>query len=260
MKKFKIGIIGAGYVFKHHLRALKSLPSVEVAGVADLDFARAQSVTQQFNLLAAHASVESLLNSGVDVVHVLTPPASHADVSILALNAGVDVLVEKPMAETPEQCRRMMEAAAASGRTLSVVHSARFDPMILRGIQIAASGAIGRVLSLDFHRSSEYLPWPGGGKLPPQYRKGSFPIQDLGIHGLAIAVAFLGQVQSTEIGFRSTWIDTKLLFDEWTANVACERGQARIYLSWQVRPIRSLVMAGPTHINDHCLLYAESRK
>ncbi len=256
MTKFRVGIIGAGYVSAHHLRALKSLPSVQVTGIADLDFPKAEAVAKAFDLPAAYGSVEELLASGVDVVHVLTPPAFHSKLAIQALEAGVHVLVEKPMAETPEQCEQMMAAAKSSGRTLSVVHSGRFDPIILRGVEIVRSGRIGKVISIDFHRSSDYPPWPGGGKLPPQYRKGSYPFQDLGVHGLAIAEAFLGPVKSAEINFRSTGLDTNLLFDEWTATADCERGPARLYLSWNVRPIRSQVIVHGTRgvIQIDCFL------
>jgi predicted dehydrogenase/nucleoside-diphosphate-sugar epimerase len=246
MNKFRVGIVGAGYVSAHHLRALKSIASVQVVGIADLDLDKAEAAAKAFNLPGAFRSVEELLASGVDVVHVLTPPSFHAEVSVQALQAGAHVLVEKPMAETVEQCEQMMAAASSSGRTLGVVHSGRLDPIVKRGVEIVRSGGIGEVLSLDFHRSSDYPAWPGGGKLPPQYRKGSYPLQDLGVHGLAIAEAFLGQVTSAEIDFRSTGLDSNLVFDEWTARVNCERGQARLYLSWNVRPIRSQVIVHGT--------------
>ena len=256
MNKFRVGIIGAGYVSAHHLRALKTIASVEVVGIADLDLVRAKAVAKAFNLPGAYGSVEELLASGVDVVHVLTPPAFHATLAILALKAGAHVLVEKPMAETPEQCERMMAAANSSGRTLGVVHSGRLDPIVLRGVEIVRGGAIGELLSIDFHRSSDYPVWPGGGKLPPQYRKGSYPFQDLGVHGLAIAEAFLGEIKSAEINFRSTGRDSNLLFDEWTATVDCARGPARLYLSWNVRPIRSQVIVHGTRgvMQIDCLL------
>ncbi len=256
MTKFRVGIIGAGYVSAHHLRALKSLPSVQVVGIADLDLPRAQAVARTFGLPAAYGSVAELLAAGVDVVHVLTPPAFHAVLAIQALQAGVHVLVEKPMAETPEQCEQMIATTRKSGRTLGIVHSGRLDPIVLRGVEIVHSGAIGQVISVDFQRSSDYPPWPGGGKLPPQYRKGSYPFQDLGIHGLAIAEAFLGKVNSAKIEFRSTGLDTNLLFDEWTATVDCERGPARLYLSWNVRPIRSKVIVHGTRgvIQIDCFL------
>lgn len=256
MATFKVGVVGAGYVSGHHLRALNSLSQVQVVGIADLDLDRAQAVAKSFKIPRVYSSVDELLASGVDVVHVLTPPAFHAAIAIQALQAGAHVLVEKPMAETPAQCEQMMAAAASSGRTLCVVHSGRLDPIVLRGQELVKSGAIGTVVSLDFHRSSDYPAWPGGGKLPPQYRKGSYPFQDLGVHGLAIAETFLGQVKNACIDFRSTGSDTNLLFDEWTARVECERGPARLYLSWNVRPVRSQVIVHGTRgvMQIDCLL------
>ncbi len=246
MKKLRIGIVGAGYVSAHHLRALQALDSVEVVGIADLDLGKALGVARSFGLPNVYQNVDELLAAGVDVVHVLTPPAFHAAVAVRALQAGSHVLVEKPMAETPQQCDEMIAAAEASGKVLCVVHSGRLDPIILRGVQIAESGRIGDVISIDFHRSSDYPAWAGGGKLPAQYRKGSYPFQDLGIHGLAIAEAFLGKVQSANIEFRASGRDSNLLFDEWSAAAYCERGIARLYLSWNVRPIRSQVIVHGT--------------
>ncbi|MGC9158422.1 MAG: Gfo/Idh/MocA family protein, partial [Terracidiphilus sp.] len=104
MNKFRVGLIGAGYVSAHHLRALQSIASVQVVGIADLDLARAQAVARAFGLMGVYGSAAELLAAGVDVIHVLTPPAFHAEVGLQALEAGAHVLVEKPMAETAEQC------------------------------------------------------------------------------------------------------------------------------------------------------------
>jgi len=67
MAKFRVGIIGAGYVSAHHIRALKSLSSIQIVGVADLDLTRAQAVARTFDLPKRLRSVKELLASGVDV-------------------------------------------------------------------------------------------------------------------------------------------------------------------------------------------------
>ena len=246
MNRLRVGIIGAGYVSAHHLRALKGVPVAEVVGIADLNVQQANIVARKFGIPTAYEQAGDLLSAGVDVVHVLTPPASHAALAIQALESGANVLVEKPMAETPEDCGRMIAAAKASGRVLALVHSGRMDPAILRGVEMIRAGKIGKVLSLDFHRSSDYPAWAGGDSLPPHYRKGSYPFQDIGIHGMAIAEAFLGKVLLARPHYRSTHANPNLLFDEWTAEVECEHGQARMYLSWNVRPVRSLVFVHGT--------------
>jgi predicted dehydrogenase len=246
MKAIKVGLVGAGYVSAHHLRALKSLDSIEIVGIADLNFERAKSVAARFGVARACPQVEELYALSPEAVHILTPPSSHAALAIQALQAGMHVLVEKPMAESVDECDRMIAAASSAGRTLGVVHSARLDPIVLRGADEVRSGKIGEVISLDFLRSSDYPAWEGGGKLPPHYAKGSYPLQDLGIHALSIAEAFLGEANTAKIAFRSTHSDPNLLFDEWTATVECERGPARLYISWNVRPVRSQIIVHGT--------------
>ena len=256
MAEFRVGIVGAGYVSGHHLRALASIPSAKVIGIADLNPSRAAEVAKQYNLPNAVSSAEELLSLGIDVAHVLTPPAYHSSVAIRCMEQGAHVLVEKPMAETSDQCVRMIATSESCGRALGLIHSGRLDPIVLRGVDLVRNGAIGTVISLDFHRSSDYPPWSGEGPVPPHLRKGSYPFQDLGIHGLAIAEAFLGQIESCDIQFKSSGIDPNLTFDEWLALVECEQGQARLYLSWNVRPVGSKIIVHGTRgsVEIDCIL------
>jgi predicted dehydrogenase/nucleoside-diphosphate-sugar epimerase len=237
-KKVRVGIVGAGYVSAHHLRALKTLSDVEIAALADVNGAKAEVVARQFNVPAAFSSVREMVRHQLDVIHVLTPPESHCPVTIESLEAGCHVLVEKPMAETERDCQRMISAAENAGKILAVNHSARMDPIVLRAARIVASGAIGDVVSADYIRNSDYPPYQGGGLSGP-YRKGSYPFQDLGVHGITMLETFLGAAQKAEIGFRSSGFDVNLLFDEWQATLECERGIGRMYLSWNARPIGS---------------------
>ena len=237
-RKLRVGIVGAGYVSAHHLRALRTLPEVEVAALADIDGARAEAVARQFNVPEALSSVKEMVTHQLDVVHVLTPPEWHCPVTIESLEAGCHVLVEKPMAETEHDCKRMITAAERSGRILAVNHSARMDPVVLRAATIVARGTIGDVVSVDFIRSSDYPPYLGG-TLSGPYRKGSYPLQDLGVHGITMLETFLGAVQKADIEFRSSGFDVNFLFDEWRATLECERGIGRMYLSWNFRPITS---------------------
>jgi predicted dehydrogenase/nucleoside-diphosphate-sugar epimerase len=256
MVELRVGIIGAGYVSGHHLRALASIPTIKVVGIADLNRSRAEQVAKSHALPNAVSSAEELFSLGVDVAHVLTPPASHSSVAIRCMQEGVHVLVEKPMAETSEQCAEMIATSQSCRRILGLIHSGRFDPVVLRGVDIVRKGTIGSIVSLDFHRSSDYPPWSGQGSLPPYFQKGSYPFQDLGIHGLAIAEAFLGQIESCDVRFRSSGADPNLTFDEWLALVDCEQGQARLYFSWNVRPVGSRIIVHGTRgaLEIDCIL------
>ena len=133
-RKLRVGMVGAGYVSSYHLRAVKSLPFAEVVAIADLDQAKAQELAAIFGVPKVYRTLGEMNAEKLDVVHILTPPAYHAELSIQAMEAGAHVFVEKPMAETPGDCERMLEVARRTGRVLSVDHSARMDPIVLKAL------------------------------------------------------------------------------------------------------------------------------
>jgi nucleoside-diphosphate-sugar epimerase/predicted dehydrogenase len=214
---------------------------VEVVAIADLDLSRAKAVADQFEIPNTFASPSDIWSLEPDVAHVLTPPDSHFSVTLAALQAKCHVLVEKPMAETEDQCLQMMEAASRANRVLSVNHSARMDPIVLTAAKLVRKGICGEIMSVDYFRSSDYPPYRGGPSVPPPYRTGAYPFQDLGVHGISIIETFLGAARSAEVSFWHRGSDINLSFDEWRALVECERGTGQIYLSWNSRPIRSEV-------------------
>src|SRR5271170_3668135 len=119
-KKFRVGLVGAGYVSQHHLRALKRLDCVQVAALCDSIIERATKVAKQAGIARVYRSLDELAQERLDVIHILTPPASHCALTVQALEMGCHVLVEKPMAPSSDECDRMLDAAKETGRILSV--------------------------------------------------------------------------------------------------------------------------------------------
>jgi predicted dehydrogenase/nucleoside-diphosphate-sugar epimerase len=235
---FRVGIVGAGYVAAHHLRALRDLPFVETVGITDLDEVRASQLAARFKVSGVYPSLSKMASAQPDVMHVLTPPASHRALAVEALSMGCHVLVEKPMAETVSECDEMIACARENGRVLSVNHSARFDPAVLQAAAAVRRGVCGDVIAVHFIRSSDYPPYAGG-PLPPPYRQGSYPFRDLGVHGLYLLELFLGNLENLQVSFHETGRDPLLTFDEWRAHAECERGTGYMYLSWNTRPIQN---------------------
>lgn len=250
-RTFRVAIVGAGYVSAHHLRALKTLDCVEVVAISDLDLSRAKAVADQFEIPNTFASPSDIWSLEPDVTHVLTPPDSHFSVTLAALQAKCHVLVEKPMAETEDQCLQMMEAAFKANRILSVNHSGRTDPVVLKAAQLVRKGICGEIMGVDYIRSSDYPEYRGGPSVPPPYRTGAYPFQDLGVHGISIIETFLGAARNAEVSFWHRGSNINLAFDEWRALVECERGTGQIYLSWNSRPIRSEVFIHGTLASVH---------
>jgi len=237
-------VIGAGYVARHHLAALKALPFVEIVGLVDVNLSAARSLAREFGIGTVASTLAEIAGQSPDVAYVLTPPESHCVLTLQALDYGCHVLVEKPMAETIEECDAMIRAASQRGRVLSVNHSDQFDPVVSRALNLIKSGACGEPVILDILRSSEYPPY-GGGPLPALVRQGSYPFRDLGTHGLYLIESFLGPITALDVVRRESGRNPNLKFDEWYALATCERGIGRLQISWNVRPMQSrLIVQG----------------
>ncbi|BDC53197.1 hypothetical protein F183_A55120 (plasmid) [Bryobacterales bacterium F-183] len=235
----RVALVGAGYVASRHLIGLRELPNIEIVGICDLDQDRAAALAKQFQIGGVYRSLaEMAAATKPQVVHILTPPASHCSLTLEALDLGCHVFVEKPMADTVEECERMIAAAKAKNLVLSVNHSARFEPPVLEALELVRKGAIGDILAVHHFRGSDY-PAYAGGKIPAIYRQGSYPFRDLGVHALYVFEAFLGQVQSLRVMPKSTGREPMLTFDEWHADATCAKGHAYAWMSWNMQPVRN---------------------
>lgn len=124
-RKTRVGVIGVGHVGQHHARIYRELPGVELAGIADIDPARLQEVKrvteapvfQDYRELFGH----------VKAVSLAVPTHLHAQIARECLDRGVDVLVEKPMAQTLEEAEELTDLAKRRGRILQVGHVERFN-------------------------------------------------------------------------------------------------------------------------------------
>lgn len=244
-RRLRVAIVGAGYVARYHLAALKRLDFVDIVGICDLDRALAESLAGEFGVPVVASTLAELAAQKPDAVHVLTPPASHCALALEALDMGAHVLVEKPMAETVEECDRMIARAAQTGRVLSVNHSDRLDPVVMKALSKVEDGTCGELVAVDVLRSSDY-PAYAGGPLPAMVTQGSYPFRDLGVHALYTLEAFLGEIRAFDASCRSSGTQPNLRFDEWHGTATCERGVGRMLLSWNVRPMQSRLIVHGT--------------
>jgi predicted dehydrogenase/nucleoside-diphosphate-sugar epimerase len=236
----RVGLIGAGLISEFHVAALRRIPNVELLGLYDIDPARAQKMATRLKTRAV-TSIEAFAEAGADVLHVVTPPETHAALTLRALELGCHVLVEKPLATDVADCERIAEVAAARGLRVCVDHSLLYDIQVRRAIEAVRAGEIGRVVSVDILRSSVYPPFEGG-QLPPQYRSAGYPFRDLGIHALYLIQEFLGPIEDVEARFTSLGGDPNLAYDEWRAIVRCRDGLGQFQLSWNVKPLQNQIV------------------
>jgi predicted dehydrogenase len=128
-KKLRFGVVGAGKLGGFHTRTLSTMPEVELVGVSDPNLLRAQMLAWRYNCVA-YKTVEELL-SQVDALVIAAPTEYHADLGIKALSAGVHVLMEKPITNSEEGARKLLELSEKNGVVLQVGHSERFNAAVV---------------------------------------------------------------------------------------------------------------------------------
>jgi myo-inositol 2-dehydrogenase/D-chiro-inositol 1-dehydrogenase len=148
----RFALIGYGAWGRHHARCIAAVDGADLVRIACRNAATAAAATQDFP--AARVTLdwrEAVAGPDVDVVDVVLPNHLHADVGCAALEAGKDVLLEKPMATTAQACDRLIAAERASGRIVSVGHEFRLSTQWGRARQLIDEGAIGDPLFVNIH-------------------------------------------------------------------------------------------------------------
>jgi predicted dehydrogenase len=155
MAPVRVGLVGCGRIARTHARYIQGSPIARLVAVCDAVESAATALADDFRVEGRYTDLERMLaEARLDAVHVVTPPATHARVAVACLEAGVDVLVEKPMALDHAEAQTMVEAARRTGRTLAVDHNRWFDPVVLRARALLAGGALGELVGVDVVQSA----------------------------------------------------------------------------------------------------------
>ncbi len=192
----KIAFAGAGYIINIHARAARAQEDVELAAVVEKYPDKAAPLARKFGIPHQYETVEQLLKAGrVDALVIGTPNFLHARQAIAALDAGVHVLVEKPMAMDARQAGKMLEASERSGAVLMVAHCWRFDQDVnwLKG-QAKKLGTLIRTKGYGVHAH-----WGPAGWFTQKKLAGGGALADMGIHALDTARFLLGDPQPVSV-------------------------------------------------------------
>jgi len=159
MEKVGFGVIGTGQWGEMHARIYASTEGITLAGVADQVEQRAESVARAYGTMHYTDYRALLADDLIKAVSVVTPDFAHADIAVAAAEAGKHVLVEKPLAMTVEDCRRIMEAAERSGVKLMVDFHNRWSPPFYRAWEAIRRGQIGEPQHVYYRLSDRiYVP------------------------------------------------------------------------------------------------------
>ena len=151
MSKLRVAVVGAGEFGRRHMRAVVQSTRAGLAAVVDIDPARAADAAAAYSCEAV--SDLAALAGRIDAAVVAVPTTAHVDTACALLDAGIDVLVEKPIAPDLASARRLVEKAEALGRVLQVGHLERFNPAVA-----ALGQAVTLPLFFEVHRLSPFTP------------------------------------------------------------------------------------------------------
>jgi predicted dehydrogenase len=229
----KAAVVGYGRMGRVHAAALRRLPDVSRIILCDPAIGGA---SREVAGLGSHVfeDVDDMLAAvRPDVVHVCTPPATHAQMAIRALRAGARVLVEKPMALGSEETARLAAIERAHPGALCVGHNYLFEPEVVSTRRWVAEGRIGRPLGMDFfYGVDSAMGVAGPGAWAERLPGGRFT--DLLPHPVYLAAHFLGAVHGVSARWRGAAAGSRAT--ELGVVLECEHGLATIHVSLATVP------------------------
>jgi predicted dehydrogenase len=231
-------IVGFGFIAeKGHAPAYASCGDFEVRAVADICPARRAAAKAKIPGAKIYASAEELLakEKSLDFVDVCTPPADHAKIAMMALERGLHVLCEKPMATTLVDARKMLAAARRHERTLFPCHNYRHSPVVKAVRGVLDDGEIGKVhlVTLQTFRNTHAkgVPeWRTDWRREKKYSGGGIAM-DHGSHTFYLAFDWLG-AHPTAITARMSTIGSWDTEDNFACAITFPTGTASAHLSW----------------------------
>lgn len=194
MATLRAAVVGAGSFGKNHLRVIHNSPHAELTGVFDTNPAQAREVAAPYSCRVFSSLDELAANA--DAAVIATPTVTHSEIGCLLVERGLDVMVEKPISNTLEGARALVESANRHGRILQVGHLERFNPAIL-----ALESVITTPLFFEVHRLSEFSPRSLDVDV----------VLDLMIHDLDILLSLTGrkpeEIRAAGVSILSTKVD-----------------------------------------------------
>jgi predicted dehydrogenase len=191
MESIKVAVIGLGYFGALEVDILANLPGVEISALVSRSEERTQELAQRYDISNTYQDTEAMLHSQkLDAVFVVTEDERHYAPTMAALQAGVDVFLEKPISHDLHEARQMIDTAAQLDRKLMIGHVLRHDPSYAAVKTRISSGEMGRMTAVYGRRNMARM-------LRDQYQPHLF--YTTGIHDIDIILWFYEGIKPVEV-------------------------------------------------------------
>jgi predicted dehydrogenase len=197
-EKLRIGIIGTGGISHCHMAGYKEIDNVEVVAACDINEERARKFGAEYGIGKVYTDYNEMLRSEeMDGVSVCTWNCAHAEAAVAALNAGKNVICEKPMAMNTAEAIKMKEAADRAGKTLMIGFVKRFSTATEICLDFINKGYLGEI----YYAKVSYMRRRGnpGGWFADVSRSGGGPLIDLGVHFIDQVRYLMGKPRAVSV-------------------------------------------------------------
>ncbi|MEM8987998.1 MAG: Gfo/Idh/MocA family oxidoreductase [Pseudomonadota bacterium] len=231
----RTALIGAGAISEVHAAALKARKDVVLAAIVDPVAARARQSADAWGVNLVHDNLETLIDGGdIDAAHVATPPDTHARVARALIEANIDVLIERPLAETGAECDALMDLAADKGVSLHVAQNYLFHPAHRRLRKALRANALGAVRHVTCVYAAPF-PRPGAVQFGDwAYDSPLNLLLEQAAHPLSLIADCAGDILETKVTATQTHKapDGTELVNAWDVSFVCalSGAQMRIHL------------------------------
>jgi len=215
-KKVRVGIIGTGWIAEAHIASYLRQPDVEIVAGADLIPGKAKAFFEKFGVegvktdYASHKEMLADKSLKLDAVSICTYNRQHAQPAIDSLNAGVNVLLEKPFTVTLDEAVEVIKAEKASGKILSIGHQPRMDANMQMIKKICQSGQLGKIYYIQTGGGRRRgIPTPFGTTFIEDKTAGLGALGDIGCYSLDMVLNAVGNPKPLTVsGYKSNFFGT----------------------------------------------------
>lgn len=190
----KVGLIGAGLIGREHAKYCQTAKGLELFGIADVS-AEAAATARQYDVPLFHDYRELLGHPDIDAVIIALPNAMHDEVAVAAMERGLPVLVEKPLADTLEAARHIVDMSEHFGVPVLVGHQRRYAPDVAAAKEFIREGGLGQIVSVAIHstwrKDDDYF------NVGWRTTKGAGPVLINLIHDIDVIRYLVGEIEST---------------------------------------------------------------
>ncbi|OPY05232.1 MAG: 3 beta-hydroxysteroid dehydrogenase/Delta 5--_4-isomerase [Syntrophorhabdus sp. PtaB.Bin184] len=244
MNRLRVGIVGCGTIFHHHQAFIRSYPGAVLCAVADRDEKALRKASEAYGIANCYGDLEEMVRAeATDVIHITTPPQTHASLAERAMNLKNHVFVEKPLTLDHGSAVRLYDIAAHNGVKLCVDHNHLFDPWMLKAKEVLKGlspedvtyvesyyGINPHIPEIMGYRSAGEISWifslPGG------------LFHDFLSHPLYLMLEYTGRPVRMQTMANSCGALIQGLSDELHIMVEGERAMGKLTISFNARPFQ----------------------